>query len=155
MGTAPGNRVRRVHSLGVTVGSAPGKYEHESRPQPGKRVIWVNEWLYWWYKEGIETEGNRSREVPVKNQKHTCPCMLDDLSSTRRRASIEPQKRRDSTKHVLLTSSTAAHRHGSLFFIIFAVSNSIVTESSECLSDLREPPLESWVRYFFFLLPFL
>ena len=60
--------------------------------------------------------GIRTRQIPVtRNTGYLC--MLDDLGSARPRASIEPQKGRGSTKHVLPTPSTAAHRHG--YFLIY------------------------------------
>ena len=62
----------RVRSLGVTVGGAPGKYKHGSKPptwtegDPGERVV-----VYWWYRELIETRGHQiekssSRELETR-----------------------------------------------------------------------------------------
>ena len=112
-----GNLVLLVRSLGVTIGGTQGKYELGSRPPtcPEGDPVWTSSGVLVVSKTDRDG-GIRTRQIPVTGNTGYL-CMLDDLGSARPRASIEPQKGRGSTKHVLPTPSTAAHRHG--YFLIY------------------------------------
>ena len=94
-------------------------------------------------QDGIRTRRSSEREIRLPMHAR------DDLSSARPRALTEPQKERGSNE---ARAPHPIHRGPSPWLIIdlfFAVSNSTVTDSSWCLHYLREPPLESWVRYLY------
>ena len=64
----------------------------EAEPQPGQREgdpVWTSGGVLVVSRTDRDGGGIGTRNVPVK-EKHGCPCMLDDLSSVRPRASIEP-----------------------------------------------------------------
>ena len=62
-------------------------------------------------QDGIKTS------IPM-NEKHDCPCMLNDLSSARSRASIEPQKGR-SPNEARATKPHSPRPTAIVFFFFF------------------------------------